>query len=187
MLTAILNFFFELRQLREAPRSGWQIIGVPDPESVAEHSARVAQIAYVLAHLEAHSHPEHVAVIALFHDLAECRVSDLHKIAQRYVEVDERRALLDMTKELGEFGGSIRELWEEYDARETTASFIAKDADLLEVALTAREYMSLGFTGAEDWYKNAGRGITTEHGKRLWTELRDADPNHWWKGLKKLS
>ena len=182
----ILNFFFELRQLREAPRSGWQIIGVPDAESVAEHSARTAQIAYVLALLEGHLHPEHVATMALFHDVAECRTGDLHKIAQRYVGVDERAVVEGMTEHLGKVGESIRELWYEAEERVSPASLIAKDADLLDVALSAREYMSQGFKEAEDWYVNAGNMLKTENAKRLWVSLGTADPNAWWRGLKKL-
>lgn len=183
----ILNFFFELRQLRDAPRSGWQIIGVPNAESVAEHSARTAQIAYTLAILEEHPHPEHVATMALFHDIAECRTGDLHKIAQRYVDADERSVVEGMTEPIGKAGEAIRELWYEAEERTSSASLIAKDADLLDVAVSAREYMSSGFPAAEDWYVNAGTLLQTEHGKRLWVELGKADPNAWWRGLKKLS
>ncbi len=180
----ILNFFFELRQLREQPRSGWQILGIPNAESVAEHSARTAQIAYVLALLESHSNPEHVATMALFHDIAECRVGDLHKIAQRYVNADEHAAVVGMTENLGKPGERVRTLWEEMEARASDAAKIAKDADCLEVALAGREYHEQGFGAALDWYENAGRILTTGSAKRLWEELRDADPNDWWKGLK---
>lgn len=186
-MLSILNFFFELRQLRNAPRSGWQIIGVPQAESVAEHSARTAQIAYVLALLEKHPHPEHVATMALFHDIAECRTGDLHKIAQRYVDSDERSVVEGMTESLDVVGASIRELWYEAEERTSTASLIAKDADLLDVAVSGREYVFSGFAAADDWYKNAGTMLTTDHGKRLWALLGEADPNAWWKGLKKLS
>lgn len=187
MVKNILNFFFELRQLREAPRSGWQIIGVPDAESVAEHSARAAQIAYVLALLEAHPSPEYVATMTLFHDMAECRTGDLHKIAQRYVDVDERSVVEGMTESLSSVGESVRALWFEAEERNSPAALIAKDADLLDVAVSAREYMASGFKEAEDWYNNAGNMLQTEQGKRLWKELREADPNAWWKGLKKFS
>lgn len=187
MLNNILNFFFELRQLRESPRSGWQIIGVPNAESVAEHSARTAQIAYVLALLEEHPDPEHIATMALFHDIAECRTGDLHKIAQRYVDADEQVVVEGMTESLNVVGDSIRKLWHEAEERGSPAAIIAKDADLLDVAVSAREYMAAGFKEAEDWYKNAGTALKTEQGKRLWTELGFADPNAWWKGLKKFS
>jgi putative hydrolase of HD superfamily len=186
-MKVLLNFFFELRQLREQPRSGWQILGVPNAESVAEHSARTAQIAYVLAILESHPNPEHVAVMALFHDIAECRVGDLHKIAQRYVKVDEHSAVIGMTEKLGKSGNKLLALWEEMEARSTDAAKIAKDADCLEVSLTGKEYMAQGFDAASDWYENSGKILVTKSAKHLWQELRTADPNDWWKGLKKLS
>lgn len=183
-MNSLLNFFFELRQLREQPRSGWQILGIPNAESVAEHSARTAQIAYVLAILESHPNPEHVATMALFHDIAECRVGDLHKIAQRYVKADEHSAMMGMTEKLGKPGECVRALWEEMEAKGTPAAKIAKDADCLEVALSGKEYMAQGFKEAIDWYENAGRILTTESAKHLWEDLGDADPNDWWKGLK---
>lgn len=183
----MLNFFFELRQLREQPRSGWQILGISNAESVAEHSARTAQIAYILAILEEHPNPEHVATMALFHDIGECRIGDLHKIAQRYVNADEHAAVVGMTEKIGKPGECVLSLWEEMEARTSDAAKIAKDADCLEVALTGREYHEQGFAAAIDWYENAGRILATDSAQRLWKELRTADPNDWWKGLKKLS
>ena len=33
----IINFIFELKQLSRIKHEGWKIIGIEDPESVADH------------------------------------------------------------------------------------------------------------------------------------------------------
>ncbi|MBE9594109.1 MAG: HD domain-containing protein, partial [Proteobacteria bacterium] len=42
----IINFLFEIGILKKTPRSGYQFLGTGN-ESVAEHSFRVAVIAYL--------------------------------------------------------------------------------------------------------------------------------------------
>ncbi len=45
----LIDFIAEAGKLKRIPRTGWVESGVPDPESVADHSFRVALIALVLA------------------------------------------------------------------------------------------------------------------------------------------
>jgi len=48
----IVDFIFELAQLKKIKRSGWLAANIDNPESVAEHSQRAAIVAYILAKLE---------------------------------------------------------------------------------------------------------------------------------------
>jgi putative hydrolase of HD superfamily len=48
-VAGIAAFGYELGVLKRIRRSGWWHAGVRDPESVAEHSMRVAQIAALIA------------------------------------------------------------------------------------------------------------------------------------------
>lgn len=187
-LHALANFLFEMRQLREEKRSGWQLIGIPNKESVAEHSLRAAQIAFALAVLEGHPDPEKIATMLIFHDIGEARIGDNHKVTARYVgEVREEGAVVDQTGELGSLGEYIHKLWKEVDEHNTPAGIIAKDADYLECAFTAKEYFDQGHTAAEDWFKNAGAALKTESAKELWSQMLTMKAHEWWKGLKKLS
>ena len=63
-----------------------------------------AQIGYVLAQMEGHPEPEKIATMLIFHDIAECRVGDIHRVAHRYVGADEEQAVEDQTRPLGEAG-----------------------------------------------------------------------------------
>src|SRR5436309_8629270 len=61
--------------LKEVRRKGWVDRGVPDAESVADHSYRVALLAWALARrrgLDA----ERAMLIGLVHDLAEAELGD---------------------------------------------------------------------------------------------------------------
>src|SRR5215469_9736084 len=51
-IDASVRYLYEVGQLKLSKRTGWWHAGVPDPESVAEHTFRTAIIGYVLAVLE---------------------------------------------------------------------------------------------------------------------------------------
>jgi len=182
----IIKFLFELGQLSRVRREGWSLIGVSHPESVAEHSLRAAQIGWVLASLDGYPNPNEVATMLVFHDIGECRVGDLHKLANRYVSVDEQAAVREQLSRLGPAGSDLFRLWEQVEERSTTAGLLAKDADLLELAVRAREYIEQGYQDAEEWFANASRLIRTEPAKALMAELPHVRATEWWHGLKKL-
>ena len=185
-LTDYSHFFYELGMLRRVQREGWKLIGINQPESVAEHSLRAAQIAYVLAHMEQHPSPEAICSMLVFHDIGECRIGDVQKVANRYISSDERKAVSDQLRSLDEIGFRILGLWDEIEQSCSKAGIIAKDADLLELALTACEYKKQGFTAAEDWLKKTRPRLKTSSAKKLFDNILDTDPLKWWDGLKCL-
>lgn len=65
----ILNFIFELGQLKRIKHEGWRLIGVKFPESVADHCLRAAQIGYILAKMEKYENPFEVCSMVVFHDI----------------------------------------------------------------------------------------------------------------------
>ena len=72
----ILNFLFEAGRLKRVPRTGWQLVGVADCESVADHTSRVAIIGYILALMEGVD-PGTVVLMCLLHDFPESRLGDI--------------------------------------------------------------------------------------------------------------
>ena len=186
-LTGVANFIFELAQLREKPRSGWELLKIPDKERVASHVLRMAQLAYVLAVMEDHFNPNHVAMCALFHENDETRLPDLNKVAARYVQqVDKAGVVRDQTAALGVAGEHIFAFWKETEERRTDAGVIAKDADYLECAFTAKEYAEQGHDLASDWTKNVHAALKTNSARALFDRMIIMDSNDWWQGLKKL-
>ncbi|MDD5251572.1 MAG: HD domain-containing protein [Patescibacteria group bacterium] len=182
----IANFIFELAQLRRIKHEGWRLAGVEHPDSVAEHSLRAAQIGFVLAVMEGYERPDEVASIVVFHELEECRIGDVHRVANRYVTADKERAVSEQAAPLAELGERLQRLWSQMEKRDTTAGIIAKDADYLEMAYLAKEYIEKGHGEAQDWINNIGRALKTESAKRLFAELETVSFCDWWKGLKKI-
>jgi len=185
-LKNLINFFFELGQLRKIYHQGWSLIGVKNYETVAEHNLRAAQIGYFLAKLEKYDNPEKVVIMLLFHDLEECRIGDFHKVANRYVNFNKEKVISEQLANLGDLSDEILNYWKQVEERTTVAGIIAKDADLLEQALTAKELVEIGYKYAQDWINNVGKRIKTKSAKKIWEELQKTDSNSWWQGLKKV-
>jgi len=179
------NFIFELGQLKQIKRSGWRLLGIENPESIAEHNLRAAQIGYILARLEKYPKPEEVCTILVFHELAECRIGDIDKVANRYVSYNEKSVINDQTNALGELGASIKNEAEKILSKDTKEGIIAKDADWLETAFTAKEYQEKGYD-TKDWIENMVSRIKTKSAKSLAKSLMKSSSIDWWKGLKKF-
>jgi putative hydrolase of HD superfamily len=183
----LTKFLFETGQLSRVKRSGFSLVGVTEPHSVAEHCQRAAVIGYFLAKLEkADSHK--VTLMCLFNDIHEARIGDINKVGHRYVDCKpaESKAHTEQFESLGSEGKELLALMTEYQQRSTHDADVARDADLLENALEAREYVTIGFKGAQNWLDNIAKIIKTDSGKKLLKEIEKSDPNDWWKNLKKI-
>jgi putative hydrolase of HD superfamily len=182
----IARFLFEVGQLKRVARSGWWVAGVRDPESVAEHSFRCIWIGYLLAR-EAGADPARVALMCLAHDLPEARTNDLHKISQAYLNAQgaERGAFSDQVQNLSG-SAQLRQLYAEYEAGETLEASLARDADRLECAFQALEYVDEGHRPCRAWYENTGPKLKTDAGRALFAALARTDPGDWYQGIPRL-
>lgn len=181
----LIRYLFEAGELKRIKRSGWWLAKVKDPESVADHSYRTAVVAFVLAELEGVD-ANKLCSAAAFHDLIEARLLDLHKVNARYVDVsDEIEAkvvtdqLAGMPKPIADRIGSLYNLSE----RER---IVLKDADLLECALQAKEYVEMGYPDAQEWLDNIAKLLKTGSGKKLFSAIVSSRSSDWWQGLKNL-
>lgn len=183
-VSAVARLLHELGQLKRVRRSGWWLAGVRDPESVAEHSFRVAAIAYCLASLEG-ADPGRAASLAIFHDAAECRVGDLHRLGKSYAPWRgvEDAVTRDQTEGLpAGLRAALRGLRRETTSRRSREARIAKDADLLECLLQAREYQAAGHR-VERWIDSSLAGLKTSTGKALAREILATGPDRWWRDV----
>jgi putative hydrolase of HD superfamily len=182
----LAKFLYEVGQLKRVRRSGWWIAGVENPESVAEHSFRTAAIAYLLAKLEG-ADAGKVALMALFHDMAEARTNDLHRIVRRYVNWEnvDQRVIKDQSKRLpAPISEEMISLLSEFEETISLEARVARDADLLECLVQAREYQALGYKEVADWIVNAKAALVTDSAKRIAEECLETEPKEWWQGLK---
>jgi len=180
-----LDFFAEAGKLKRIKRSGWWMVGVQNEESVAEHSFRCAVIGYILAKKEK-ADGYAVLKMTLFNDLHEARINDLHKVAHRYINVREAEkiAFKEQISELDEtIKKELSDMRREHDSQETKESIIARDADILECLIQAKEYADTGFTAAKKFFKKAPEFLRTKSAKELWENLQSWDSNSWWEKL----
>jgi putative hydrolase of HD superfamily len=139
---ALLRFFHLAGRLKETPRAGWALRGIADPESVAEHSHRMALLALVLApRAEPPLDAARCVSMVLVHDLAEALVGDITPFDG--VEAEEkRRREEEAMRTLAALAGddALLDLWREYAAAETPEARFVKELDRLETVLQASEY-----------------------------------------------
>jgi len=181
----LIKFIFEMAQLRRIKHEGLRFAGVDHPLSVADHALRSAQIAFFLAKMEKYENPYEVVTMMVFHDIGECRIGDIHKVASRYIKADEEGAVRDQVRPL-EDGDEILSLWRQCDKRTSVPGVIAKDADYLEKAFTAKEYLETGHMTTDDWIQTVKKHLQTKSAKTLLAEMVKMRSTDWWDGLKKI-
>ncbi|MEM0214366.1 MAG: HD domain-containing protein [Archaeoglobaceae archaeon] len=160
-----IKLIHELGTLKLTPRSGWLKIGIEIPESVAEHSFRTAIIAFLLAKKSGESIENCLrsAFLGLIHDIHEARTMDLHKIAKRYIKIDEERLENDIAK---------------FEVDSKGVEKYVEDADKLELAFQAVEY-SVKNRFAIEFAKNLE--FKTEVAKEIYKNLMERMDPRWWR------
>ena len=185
---AFVNLFAEAGLLKKVKRSGWWVAGIRNPESVADHCFRCAIIGYHMAHLEGVD-PFKVLIMTLFNDIHESRINDLHKMGHYYIDFKaaEKRVFKDQIKSLaGQAKAEMEGLRREYDEQVTKESIVARDADILECLLQAKEYYEEGHTKAKKFFQKAPDHLKTKTAKMFWRNIRNWDSSKWWEDVVKF-
>ncbi|MFB6121986.1 MAG: HD domain-containing protein [Haloferacaceae archaeon] len=186
-LDALLSAF----ALKDERRTGWQLRGVVDPESVAAHAWGVSYLCLCFAD-RAGVDVDRALRLAVVHDVAEAEVGDVPTRADPSAETmpaaekveREREAMADLTAALDP-GEAIRDLWEEYEARETPEARFVRDMDLVEMCLQALYYEREGrydpaagesfeaYDRLDEFFATAEPRLRTDVGEALFAEIRD--------------
>jgi 5'-deoxynucleotidase YfbR-like HD superfamily hydrolase len=139
----LLAMLSQIGNLKTVARAGWVRMQVPQPESVADHSFRTAVLALALAP-ELGVNTEKLVKMLLVHDLAESdqAVGDITPYDGIPVEEKHRREQEAMQRLCSALPGgtAMLELWHEYVEGRSAEARLAKELDVLEMALQAREY-----------------------------------------------
>jgi len=177
-MDSIVNFLFEVGMLNKTPRSGYQFLG-SGRESVAEHILRTIFVGYSLCKMDKSLDESRVLKMCLFHDLPEARTGDMNYVNKKYVEVDEEKAVQELTESLF-FGSDIKAVIDEFIRKETKEALIALDADQIALILQLKEYGDLGNKYSEEWIKYALQRLNTKEAKELAGEIIKTDSSNWW-------
>ncbi|MFJ9127666.1 HD family hydrolase [Streptomyces sp. NPDC102340] len=169
-LTPVARFLYEAGTLKHTKRTGWWMGGVKDPESVAEHSWRVAVIASIIAKLEG-ADPAQTAFLAVWHDTGETRTGDVNHLGKKYTggtEADPRDIADDQVQGFPQrLADAVRNLIGEYEDKTSPEALCARDADKLECMIQGIEYRDQGYVNMQRWIDNSRGRITTQSGQDL--------------------
>lgn len=174
---ALAGFGYEVGRLRFILRDFYQD-GITSAANVAEHTYRVAMLAWTIAESEDADVGE-VLKMALAHDLPEVRTLDFGVIASQYSSAKEHQAATDI---MGKVLPAGLVAFEAYEARQTPEAKIVKDADRLDVVLECKELKCRGLDYPEQWDEELltyREKLNTESARRMFDDIWAAHPMDW--------
>ncbi|MGX2997124.1 HD domain-containing protein [Streptomyces sp. JNUCC 64] len=175
-----VGYLMEIGALKRGRRSGWWIAGVKDPETIAEHSFRVAVIGAVLAMMEG-ADPARVALLCTFHDTQETRVGDIPWIGRRYLTAARNE---DVTRDqvadaYPAVAAGIQAVVDEYENGDSLEVLVAHDADKLECVIQGLEYLEQGYSNAREWVDSTRAKLKTDSAITLAEAARTMSSAEW--------
>jgi putative hydrolases of HD superfamily len=78
------------------------------------------------------------------------------------------------------------DLRKNYEKQDTRESVIARDADILECLIQAKEYHDMGFAKADKFFQKAPGHLKTKSARLLWKKALKWDSGKWWMGISKF-
>jgi putative hydrolase of HD superfamily len=181
-LAGVASFLFEMGHLKRVPRAGWLLLGVPSPETIAEHSIRVGMVGMALAAIEG-ADVGHTAAMCLLHDAHETRIGDVPSVGRAYVTTAAPEAIsAHQTSAMPDAAAkAFQELTAEFEAGQTIEAQVARDADKLETLLQAVEYQAQGHDTTA-WQETSIAALRTDAAKQLAQAITATDPQ-WWSAF----
>ncbi len=144
-----IEFQQKMGKLKHLCRAGWVIRNVPEPETVAAHSWRMAMMAMQMEKeiIAMGADINKVIKMCIAHDAAEAIVGDIipekHQTEENKITKDEKRILeqkaiseLSLQSEMP----VLKDLFDEYENNETAEAVIVKNLDKVDMLLQAYEY-----------------------------------------------
>ncbi|MCP6720250.1 MAG: HD domain-containing protein [Patescibacteria group bacterium] len=176
-----IEFLFEIGSLHNIQRGWRQHLGM-DCANVLEHTLRVIWLALIIARKEGVKNEEKILKMALVHDIAETRTTDLSYIQKVYVDADENASARDLF-EGTEVQNFYSDVLQEYEKRESIEAKIIKDADNLDIDLEIKELEERGSKLPKKWVKFRrmirDEKLYTKSAKDLWDTLQVVDAADW--------
>jgi putative hydrolase of HD superfamily len=186
----LISLLLEATTLKRLPRTGWLLRGVPNAESIADHSFNTAFVVLALADvlnasgtLPAPLDAGKALAIAVLHDLPEARLTDLpgptQRLIPREVKAEAEAKALDALTDALPSAGQFRSLWHEFEDASTPEGKLVRDADKAEMMIQCLRYELSGSRGLDDFWAGMDRqGWNYPLCADLYTRLKGMRPGN---------
>ncbi len=168
------RFEAALEELDTLPRTGWVNRRMPNPETVYDHTMRLAKQARDIAEVSnGKLDPDHLEALAHAHDLPEAIVGDFPPgvITDK---ADKRRFESLAARVLFEGDSKNMQLYEEYENKKTLSAQLLNDLDKIDPCRMALMYQAhcpeLG-TIFDDFCTETRKKLKTDFGREALDEL----------------
>jgi putative hydrolase of HD superfamily len=157
----VLDLILATNRLKTTPRTGWAVKGVPQFESVADHSHGVSLIALLLTDLIAGDFDrEKVLSMAVMHDLPESVTGDLSLGGSRLLptgaKAEAEKLAFDELFAGHDFGPRWQAIWQEFEDLASPEARLVRDADRIDLLVQALVYeRTTGTVQLEEFWKFA--------------------------------
>ena len=182
-------------ELKDERRTGWQLRGVDDPESVAAHSWGVAYLVVAFGDRFRDELPgvdlDRALRLAVVHDVAEALTGDVATRADETADPIDREAKAAAEREAmatlaDPLPDRIADAFATYEARETPEAVLVKECDLLDTCVQAVAYERedrydpaageprafTEYDALDEFFATTERRLQTDAGYALFDRLR---------------
>jgi 5'-deoxynucleotidase YfbR-like HD superfamily hydrolase len=180
----LVDFIFEASTLTRLKRTGWQILGAGNSETIASHTFMVSIISLVLGQIMK-ANIEKVLLMSLLHDFSETRTGDIYKLADYYVSANTPKADFDSFSNLQD-SQIFFSLIEECHLKKSLEAQIVSDADVLALIIELKILIENGNTNAKEWLDANLNFLKLEESKKLGIEIQKGNSQRWWEKYRKL-
>ncbi len=164
----LVKFLETAGRLKTTSRAGWVDVGIPQPESVADHTFRTSILCMLYGDMKKLDQSK-LLRMALIHDLPEAIIGDLTPLKKNEETKGREDAAMNRILDLLPEKQKKKYLmdWKEYQGGKTREARAVRQLEKLEMALQAKEYEKTKSTGRslKRFIKSAEKDIT-------WPELR---------------
>lgn len=151
---ALLDALLALEPLHDLPRTGWILRGIPDPESIGDHTLATAFVVLALGpRVEPRIDVERALAMAVLHDVPEVVTGDWPRTVSELLPEGTKRAVEEQAgmRLLSPLSGLALERWQEYRGQATREARFARVCDRLQLGLRTVAYVRAGRGGLEEF------------------------------------
>ena len=180
--STIIQLLLHGNRLKQTPRTGWALRGIPSPESVAAHSYGVAFAALALAQvIDTEIDLGKLLALALLHDLPEGTSSDIPAPSWRYmppgVKESIEQSIMDEILDEEPQNSVLEELWDQWQEGSSTEAKLVDDADKIDRYLQAVVYETqTGNRTLAEFWENPAQ-FNFPQAQAIYQELKSRRPS----------